>query len=386
MKKIVRGLLLIICVVSVCFSLNCITQAAVVGGIRKDVKLPDYKKVVKIRIDPNNFTKSMKSALAEAAQKASNSKQYKIIVPKGRHTCEWSFYVPSNTWIYAKGAVLDYNSAPKERAYMVSNWERSTGSDVTRVTKNIRITGGTWDNSGWPDDSTWNEVAPFHLSNIRNLVIENIKLKTNRNMHILEFADITGLRVSGCTIYGNPVRKRLQPKEALQLDVAETAAFAHCLPNGKGCHNVTIVNNKFYSVERGIGSHNYVFATTQNPSYTNVFICNNTFSRMHAEPIFMLHAKGATISGNKMNTGKRCGVYLEDCSYMQISGNNIKKITPFDGDRASTYGNFKTGIALADCQSVNIGGNKMPAAPGKQAYYTYGPVSSNITVTNNTLR
>ncbi len=381
MKNIVRALLVVCCVMSLCFLSARFTEAAVIGGTRKEVTFPEYTKVVKIRLDPASFTKSLKNALAEAAANATNSKQYKIIVPKGRHVCEWAFYVPSNTWIYANGATIDFNNTPKERAYMVSNWERSTGSDVTKITRNIRITGGTWDNSGWSSDSTWNEVSPFRLSNIRNLVIEKVKIKTNRTMHILEFADITGLRVSDCGIYGNSVKKRLQPKEALQLDVAETDAFPHCLPNGKGCHNVTLINNKFVRVERGIGSHNYVRTTTQNPSYTNVFICNNTFSKMLGEPVFMLHAKGATISGNRMNTGRRCGVYLEDCSYMQISGNTIKKISPYtDDDRGVTYGTFTAGIALAGCKKVNIEGNKMSSALKKDGYYTYGPLSTDVTV------
>ena len=386
MKKIVRALLLMACVVSVCFSGIHVAQAASIGGTRVDVVLPDYQKVVKIRLDPANFTKSLKNALTEASQKASDTVQYKIIVPKGRHICEWSFYVPSNTWIYANGATLDYNNAPKERAYMISNWERSTGGDVTQITRNIRITGGTWDNSAWPDNSTWHDVSPIHLSNIRNLIIEKVKLKTNRTMHILEFADIIGLRVSNCKFTGNNSRYRLQPKEALQLDVAEKDAFSRCLANGKGCHNVTLINNTFTNMERGIGSHNYLLSTTQNPSYTNVYICNNTFSRMLAEPVHMLHAKGMTIYGNKMNTGRRCGVYLEDCSDTLIKKNKIKKITAYDAQRAAAYGDFNVGVAMAGCSSIRIQSNNMPGTSDKGAYYTYGQESTDVKVSKNTLR
>ena len=378
-----RVLLMAVCMLCVfCFS-GMTVRAASTGGVRKEVKLPDYKKVVRIRIDADDFNRSLKNALTLAAEKASSSRQYKIIIPKGTHICSMVFYVPSNTWIYANGAVLDFNRSSGEKAYMLTNWEAYGGKAVTKSQKNIRITGGTWDISGWPADSTWNKVSPVRFCNVRNLVIEKVRIKANRTQHLMEFADVTGLKITGCRISGNSATDGIQPKEAIQLDVAEEDAFPKCITNGKGCHNVVIEHNTFTDVARGVGSHNFVHSTTQNPSYTNVFICDNTFSKVYAEPIHVLHAKGMTISGNVIKSGKRAGIYLEDCSYTLISKNTIKKITAYSGDRGAAYGTFRSGTILAGCRYIDIVNNIMTGINSSGPYYSHGNPSSNITASGN---
>lgn len=364
MKKIVTKKISIALLVSLLIVMMMPTGVlgASAGSKATGAKLPNYKKVVERTVDvstKDSFSTSLKKHLDEAARKASKTTQYKIIIPPGTYTARYWQNVPSNTWIYAKGAKIRALKG-KKRMIFLTNQERNKNS-----AENVIIEGGTWDTTSQSvNDSP--ETAPFRFAHVKNLVFKNVTVKSNRKSHLIELADINGLTIQNCKISGNSKSSGVQPKEAIQLDVATEAAMVGMTPyNGKGCHNVIIENNKFSNVARGVGSHNVKEPIVEADPYTNVTVRNNTFKNLTGEAIFVTWWKYCTITKNTIENGKHAGIYLDSSSKIRITNNTIKKISAFTGARKTTYGSTASGIHLKSSNSNYIQNNTLSRCKGK---------------------
>ena len=353
------------------------TALAGQGSNGKGAAFPRYKKTVVLTMkDPNilkklgygsnSYQKKHKlsveefldAAISVARRKASTKVRYKIVVPPGKYKDQsLSFDIPSNTVLYAKGAVFTYR--------------RGMNPFYGMGKSNILIQGGTWDFSKiTPGGSTLIPVC-----NRKNIAFKNVTIKGNCLAHIMEFADVKGLTLSGCRFSGNQYDETLQPKEAVELDVAEMSA---CPPasvyNGKGCHNVLIEKCTFQKVARGVGSHNYLTGSVkiENPSFRNVTIRNNTFKNCSGEAIFLMNMKNVTVSGNKVTSAKRTGIFIENCRNVLAQKNHVSKITAFTGER-EIYGPYKAALAVAASYGLVIKNNVLSKTPGGTACYYYGP-------------
>ncbi len=329
------------------------------GAKATGANLPKYQKVVVRKVDvstENSFSTSMKNYLEEAAKKADQNTQYKIVIPPGTYKARYWQTVPSNTWIYAKGATIRAIKG-KKRMVLLSNQGDSAG-------ENIKIEGGVWDTTT-QNKSDSPVTAPFRFAHVKNLVFENVTIKANRYAHLIEVSDIQGLTIRNCSLSGNDYEYQLQPKEAIQLDVATKEAMPNMTPyNGKGCHNAVIENNRFNRVARGVGSHNSEVGAEKDP-YTNVIVRNNVFKNLKGEAVFIKWWKYCTVDKNTVENGKHAGIYIQSGWKLKVTNNAVKKISSFSGARRKEYGADRAGVFLQKGTDNQFWHNKISGFKGK---------------------
>ncbi|MBR3001156.1 MAG: right-handed parallel beta-helix repeat-containing protein [Oscillospiraceae bacterium] len=373
---------------------QAVSAAAASGAKYVGARLPNYQKLIVLRNnDPNINAKLgigkshdlkkpdqidyyINAAIACARKYASDTRQVVIVIAPGTYYPKTgNFSIPSNTYLYAKGATISYRN--KNRGCIFTNDKiyrqgEAGNAPVTKSSRNIRIVGGTWDISMYGPTQSYATTSVIRYSNMQNLVIQDVTIKVNRKHHIMEFADIDGLTILGCMISRNDNNSDVQPKEAIQLDVAEDSAFKNCKQTGKGCHKVIIENCKFLNCSRGVGSHNSVGGIIQNPSYTNVTIKNNIFKNLKAEAVFFMHGNGITIYGNKVYGCQRAGVYLEADKNVLVRNNGFDRVTSMTGSRGGTYGTFRAAVAYADVSGLSSTANRLTNTSGGSLLYRYG--------------
>lgn len=323
----------------------CVLAAA--GSSAKGARLPKYETVKTITVEEDNFSISFKRALAEADENANAKCQYKIVVPPGKYTLTNLLRITSNTWIYAKGATITLSDQVN----------RVFRTEPNQFYENIKIEGGVWDASKQPLNNNKYDMM-FRFSHVKNMILTDMSLKCRRSNHIVEVSDMNGFTVKNCEISGNDNYLQVQPKEALQLDVATKGAMVNCTPyNGKGCHNVLITNNTFSNVSRGLGSHSEAKGAEKNP-YTNITIENNTFKNCKGEAIHILYWKNCSVLKNKISKAKHAGIYIESSSANRVENNIITSISAYSGERRPQYGSDRAGILMRKVNSSRITGNK----------------------------
>ena len=355
MKKMKKIILL------VCSLMVLMIPVSVKGATGKSAatgaKLPTYQEVVTFEVGGSTFNTDLRKAVLAAMQNKDSTKQYKIVIKPGTYTLDYGMTLSSNMYIYAKGAVL---KGPK-------------GSTVTfkcepgKSLKNIKIEGGVWDATTQPKNYGI-DTAIMRLAHVKNLVIQDADFLCKRGGHILEFSDINGMTIKGCTLSGNTIYRGVQPKEAIQLDVATQPAMVNCTPyNGKGCHNVIIEKNEFVNVARGVGSHNEMLKIVEKSPYTDITIRSNSFKNLSGEAIFTTYFKNCTIEKNTIYNAKRAGIYMESCSYNKVYKNTIKKISSFTGER-KIYGTGKSGVQIRNTSNCSITYNTLTQTSGGKVY------------------
>lgn len=342
------------------FSIPICAWGSSAGSHATGAKLPCYKKVITKAIDTSeDFSTSMRNYLLEAAKNASGSIQYKIIIPPGTYTARYWQNIPSNTWVYAKGATIQAIKG-KKRMVLLTNQE------VSKPTENIVIEGGVWDTTTQSmDDSP--ETAPFRFAHVKNLFFKDMTIQCNRKSHLIEVSDINGMTVSGCKISGNNYCTDVQPKEAIQLDVATQAAMVNMQPyNGKGCHNVLVEGNSFNKVARGIGSHNDRESIVEVNPYTQVTIRNNTFINLKGEAIYLKWWKSGSIEKNTIKNGTRAGIFMESSSKIRVTNNDIKKYSPLQVNESRHMVPQRQELSYGTVTTTIYKKTAYPNAKGKQ--------------------
>lgn len=351
-----------------------------IGSTATGAVIPEYENVVVKEVDPEDFDRTFNKALLEAGENADRTTQYKIIIPPGNYQAGRRYMIPSNTYVYMVGATVNATGT------RVGMWN----TDTQNPSENIIMEGGTWTTMSQPASVDGTVVR---LVGVRNLVMKNMTIKTKRSGHIIEAADVNGFTVTGCTISGNnkdakEPYKSIQPKEALQLDVATASAvpgYDHpaSMLNGKGCHNVLITNNTFSNCGRGVGSHSGTGNGAESRPYTNITVSGNTITNALGEGIFGQDWRDCTISGNTVTNAKQAGIYLLDTANVRVSGNKIGKINKYTGSRKTTYdpnGDYGVGVLLRRSNTVYMDNNKFQKL--------YGGIiqeanNKNVTLKNN---
>ena len=351
-----------------------------IGSTATGAVIPEYENVVVREVDPENFDRTFNKALLEAGENADRSTQYKIVIPPGNYQAGRRYMIPSNTYVYMVGATVNATGT------RVGMWN----TDTQNPSENIIVEGGTWTTLSQPSTVDGTVVR---LVGVRNLVMKDMTIKTKRSGHIIEAADVTGLTVIGCTISGNnkdskEPYKNVQPKEALQLDVATASAvpgYDHpaSMLNGRGCHNILITNNTFSNCGRGVGSHSGTGNGAESRPYTNIIVSGNTITNVLGEGIFGQDWRDCTISNNTITNTRQTGIYLLDASNVRVSANKIGKINKYTGTRKNTYdpnGSYGVGVLVRRSNTVYMDNN--------QFNKLYGGIiqelnNKNVTLKNN---
>ena len=322
------------------------------GGIDHNLKV--------INEDPTGwfksryFKKSMNKFLEAADNNASDSVQYKVTFREGTYTLVDSIKLPSNTCIDATGCTI--KASQNESEYDGGVFVYNTGS------KNIKIVGGTWTTAGQDVSSSNKDQSMFKFAGVTNLVMQNMKVKSNRWSHIVEIANIKNATIKGCTFSGNNQDKNEskpyneQPKEAFQLDVDTKAAIGeYSGGTGKGCENVTFEKCKFVDVGRGLGSH-----SGAKKKYNNITVTKCTFKNSLGEGIYAQGWTNSTISGCSISKCKRAGISSLDSSDLLIKKNTVKDVSAYGGKRAEAY-HHTAGIYLSAVKNSEISENSLPS-------------------------
>lgn len=160
--------------------------------------------------------------------------------------------------------------------------------------QNITVEGGTW-TAEMRDGS-----ALMCMAHAKNVTIKNAVFKDVKNQHHIEVAGIDGFTVTGCTFsgYQKTIESTELLMEALEIDILGGSRF---FPDYKEydytpMKNVTITDNVFKDLYRGVGTHSLV----RGSYFENVKIQNNRFENIADFAIVTANYRKSAISGNTM--------------------------------------------------------------------------------------
>nr|MCR5546944.1 right-handed parallel beta-helix repeat-containing protein [Lachnospiraceae bacterium] len=301
-----------------------------------------------------------------AAADTSGLVQYRIMFAPGTYKMYFPFKIPNNVCFYAVGSTFvpdTSNSTGKKMENMFFNATVGSGA-------NIQMIGGTWDVTGqsYASGSKVQTASVAKFCGITGLEMTGVTIKSNRWSHIMEIADTQLAVFSGCTFTGNNKDSddnsylNVQPKEALQLDVATVSAMGSIAKghaNGKGCSYVTITGCKFTNCGRGVGAH--VGKKTQ---FSEISIINNTFKNSIGEAIFIQGLKDSTVANNKISKARRAGMFIYYCKNINVTGNTVKSVSSYTGNRGATFDTDHYSAQVWNSKNIYIKGNKFKAKQG----------------------
>lgn len=400
--KLRRNGIVLLMAMMVCFiGLMSFSKEAEAAKKSKPYKVKGTTITVKAK-KKSDITEKLDAALKAARDKASDKKQYTVVVPKGTYYInQKGLHIFSNTTLdLSKGVTLKYKSKKSHPMLAtgvsgkykgVKNYNTSSKCKGYKGFRNITIKGGKFASTSSNTSST---MRIFHATNI---TLEGVTFSNGGGVHQLEVAAIDKFYVRNCTFkdYGKNYKGSSNRKlEALQMDnPCSKAVYPDTYEDGTVMKNVEITGCTFSNVPRGVGSH-----TLLNGAYnTNIKINNNTFKNLSEEAIVALNYQNCEIKDNKISNcgggvlvqffkptpesisttvkdGKKAykGTIQHDANTV-ISGNTIttkynKKCDEIQGIKV--YGlNFTASKKGRD-------GKKIP----KGNYYI-----SNVTVENNTI-
>lgn len=306
------------------------TQAA-----KKELYKVSGQKITVIAKNKSDITEALDAALKEAGNKATTSKKYTVIVPKGTYKInEKGLHIYSNTTLdLSAGVTLKYSGEKSHPMLSTgingkykgkSDYNNSSACKGYKGFKNIRIIGGKFVNT---KSNTSTTMRLFHATNI---TLEGVTFSGGGGVHQLEVAAINGFYVKNCTFkdFGNYSESYTKKQEALQMDnPCSQAVYPNVYEDGTVMKNVEITGCKFSNVPRGVGSH-----TLLNGAYNeNIKINNNTFKNVAEECIIALNYVDCEIKNNKI-TNCGAGILVQ---FFKATPESICT-TVFDGKKAYT--------------------------------------------------
>lgn len=256
------------------------------------VPISAYAKNITITLPIENgsdITEIWNSAAKDAKEDLAN--EYTIVIPKGTYTVEGQLKLWSNTHVIMNGATLKNVSGEYTmlRLGNVSDLEENPTPGYSGF-KNISIEGGTFDGGGY-------ENAIFRVGHAQNITLKNVVFTNVKNAHHVEFGAVKDVLVEGCTFskfIGNFADETNY--EALQIDALAGDHFSSYAPNDDETPsvNVTIKNNTFDTLQRGVGTHTGVI----NSYFDNIKIINNIFNKITGYAIIATNYTNALIDNN----------------------------------------------------------------------------------------
>ena len=134
--------------------------------------------------------------------------------------------------------------------------------------------------------------------------------------------------------------------------------------------NITITNNVFDGVTRGVGTHKYSQKNGENVYHENVVITNNTFKNIFDNGVFILNWKNATIENNTFNKiglkskkayssgahaisgGGIEGIHVKNNTFSNVKRNPIYFCVQQNVGSASSYSKVKTNITKEQTEEM----------------------------------
>lgn len=286
-----------------------------------------------------------------------------LVLKKGTYNLSHTVYVPSNvTIILEDGVVLknifntgDASFRPSQSMFMLCPYSKRHKEESIKKykgSKNIKIIGeGTV-----VIDNNYGSGAAIICSHNKNIEISGITFKNMKNGHFIELSGTNKAKIVN-NVFMNAYTKtqnKYYNKEAINIDCDDpTTGGLNTIwskHDKTPCKNITIENNVFDNVTRGVGTHKYSQKNGKNVYHTNIEIKNNVFKNIYDNGVFALNWKNAKIIDNEFtNIGINSKKAYSSGSH-GISGGGVNKV--------SITGNSFTNIkrcAIYFCVQKNVG-------------------------------
>lgn len=303
------------------------------GTVTVDVTDSTGKTVNTVSVSTATAADGLQDAFDYIRDNASENNIMTIKLPAGTYTAEKTLDIYSNTVLDLSAGVTLKRGGTSSLIRFGRSTDASNGYDGF---KNISIIGsassyGTLDGNGV-------STSILRFAHAQNVKLQYLTFTNVTKAHHMEFAGSKDVLIDSCKFTGFLPENCLEETnyEAIQLDILNEQHFGNYGNyDNTVCKDVTITNNVFDGVNRGVGSHSGEVGRY----FTNVNISNNTFNNVTGYAIITTNYTGATISNNTINN---CG-----------SGIFFRHITPtkhyFPGDASAV---------TTDANSV-ISGNKI---------------------------
>lgn len=238
---------------------------------------------------------ALQDAFYEAKEKASAKMRYVIVVEPGEYNLGFSLHMYRYTTLNVVDSTFNLKG---HNGNMLKVGDVGETGDTKKgyYYEGIAVNGGIWNGNR-------TEKPIYRAAHCKNLVIQNAVFKSCVNTHLMEVAALDGFTVKNCVFqdgYREGGSKNSLANEAIQIDITEEKHFRAVASEIITSRNITIENNTFKNVLRGVGSHTAWVGLPM----TNVKIVGNTFTDIPSVAIECLNYQGGLIENNTM---VRCG-------------------------------------------------------------------------------
>lgn len=265
----------------------------------------------------------LQKAFYEARDNAAANKQYIIVVEPAVYNLDFILHMYRYTTLYAQGCTFN-RVAVEEGKYknMLIVGDTGTGSDTKKgyYYEGITVDGGVW-------NGNLTKKPIYRAAHCKNLLIQNAVFKSCVDAHLMEVAALDGFTVKNCVFQDGYIASGKNPSlanEAIQIDITVPKHFPSVASEIIASKNITIQNNTFENVLRGVGSHTAWIGLP----YTNVTISDNTFSNVKSVAIECLNYQNCLVENNTLkNCGRGISVFsmTSTVNGMYNSGNEASK-------------------------------------------------------------
>lgn len=261
---------------------------------------------------------ALQDAFYEAQEKASASKKYIIVVEPATYNLGFSLHMYRYTTLYAVGSTFNLKG---HNGNMLKVGDVGEAGDKKKgyYYAGITVNGGVWNGN-----KTTRPI--YRAAHCKNLVIMNATFKSCVGTHLMEVAALDGFTVRNC-VFQDGYRKGAKgslANEAIQIDITEKTHFNAVASEVITSKNITIENNTFKNVSRGVGSHTEWVGLP----ITNVKIRGNTFTDIASIAIECLNYQNCLVENNTLvRCGRGISVFSihENANGMYNSGKKASK-------------------------------------------------------------
>lgn len=299
--------------------------------------------------------------------KKGNQAIYTVSVPAGTYSIDAPLYLYSNTHLaLAPGAVMKNTGIGTSLLRLGRDGEIYSGTSGFR---NITIEGGTW-TAEFRDGSSL-----LRMAHGKNIVIKNAVFQDVKNEHHIEAAGIDGFTVTGCTFSGyvKTIESDELLMEALEIDIMGGEKFfpGYEKYDYTPMTNVTVSNNVFKNLFRGVGTHSLV----RGSYFENIKVQNNRFENIADYAVLATNYRNSSIAGNTMvNVG--AGIYF--CNVQTLG----RMVTPAPALKFNTDSQSRIEKNTITLKAVNQTVNRCGIrAEGDEGNY----IIRSLTITGNTI-
>lgn len=238
---------------------------------------------------------ALQDAFYVAQEKATANKRYVIVVEPASYNLGFSLHMYRYTTLYAVGSTFNLKG---HQGNMLKVGDVGEIGDTRKgyYYDGITVNGGVWNGNR-------TKKPIYRAAHCKNLLIQNAVFKSCVNTHLMEVAALDGFTVRNCTFqdgYRASGKKSSLANEAIQIDITEKKHFQAVASQIITSRNITIENNTFKNVLRGVGSHTEWVGLP----ITNVKITGNTFTDIPSIAIECLNYQNCLVENNTL---ERCG-------------------------------------------------------------------------------